>query len=378
MNGLLIASAALGLGISGLACFLVRRWAPAWGLCDAPGGRKTHETPTPLGGGLAIGFSVLLTMVLIGRLPPSAMLLAAGAAMLTLGLIDDRWEVSWKVRLATELLVAGCYADGAMWWRPRTGDASLFVSGHAGPWFVTLAALWIVVQLNAINMLDNMDGLAAGVGAIASAFLAALVWWSPLSLTQAGDQALTLNLADTGIVDFRIGRVPWPDAALPLAMCGALLGFLWHNRSPARLFMGDAGSYFVGFLLGAFSALAVAITGDRPWAARFAPVCVLIVPLYDMVSVVTIRLLAGRSPFVADRNHASHRLVALGLSQRQAVLVLYAATFVTGAAALVVERASPVVGATTIVGLGATIALAGAGEFLAHRKLTRRNLARRK
>jgi UDP-GlcNAc:undecaprenyl-phosphate GlcNAc-1-phosphate transferase len=354
MNALMVAAAVLAATISWLACFVVRRWAPAWGLVDTPDDRKTHAASTPLGGGLAIGLSVVATLLLIGRWESWAPTLAGAAAMLTLGLIDDRWKVSWARRLAIELIAAGALAACSIW---------LPASGVAGLWRPVLAAVWIVAQLNAVNMLDNMDGLAAGVAAIASAFLAAIVLSA--SLTAApGD--LVAPVAANLLARDHVAR--WPDALLPLAMFGALVGFLWHNRPPARLFMGDAGSYFVGFLLGAFSVFAILAAAGRPWPARFAPVCAVGVPLYDMLSVVTVRLAAGRSPFAADRNHVSHRLVALGLSKRQAVLALYAATSITGVAALVVERANFVVGVTTILGLATMAALAGAGEFLAHRK----------
>jgi UDP-GlcNAc:undecaprenyl-phosphate GlcNAc-1-phosphate transferase len=122
-------------------------------------------------------------------------------------------------------------------------------------------------------------------------------------------------------------------------LVGALLGFLWHNRPPARIFMGDSGAYFLGFLLAAGTLLASYTGYATPRRhAILAPVVVMAVPLYDMLSVIVIRLRSGRSPFAADKNHFSHRLVDLGLTPAQAVLTVYLATAACGLAALLLHR----------------------------------------
>jgi UDP-GlcNAc:undecaprenyl-phosphate GlcNAc-1-phosphate transferase len=180
---------------------------------------------------------------------------------------------------------------------------------------VVLSILWIVAITNAMNFLDNMDGLSAGVGAIIAAlYLAAALL--------AGQ---------------------WFVAGLAAIVLGALLGFLVFNFPPARLFMGDGGSLPLGFLLAVISARTsdfapFSLPGPRPealvlpghWYGVLMPAVVLAVPLYDLVSVTLIRLRRGRSPFHADRNHFSHRLVRRGLTQRSAVLVIYLATAATG------------------------------------------------
>ncbi|NIP85005.1 MAG: undecaprenyl/decaprenyl-phosphate alpha-N-acetylglucosaminyl 1-phosphate transferase, partial [Planctomycetales bacterium] len=125
-----------------------------------------------------------------------------------------------------------------------------------------------------------------------------------------------------------------------LVLVGALLGFLWHNAPPARLFMGDAGSYFIGFCLATITISATFAGEGLPRHAILAPLCVLAVPLYDTITVVWIRIRERRSPFQADRNHISHRLVDLGLSQRQAVLVVYLAAAVCGGGAFFLHRTS--------------------------------------
>ncbi|MEN6450288.1 MAG: MraY family glycosyltransferase, partial [Thermoguttaceae bacterium] len=127
-------------------------------------------------------------------------------------------------------------------------------------------------------------------------------------------------------------------AGLLLVIVGALVGFLWHNRPPARLFMGDAGSYLIGYLL-AMATLTGTFAGGRmpPWAV-LGPLCVLAVPLYDTATVVLIRLRSGRSPFVGDKSHFSHRLVELGLSKPRAVLTIYLTTATCGLGALLLHE----------------------------------------
>jgi UDP-GlcNAc:undecaprenyl-phosphate GlcNAc-1-phosphate transferase len=175
-----------------------------------------------------------------------------------------------------------------------------------------VSVLWIVGLTNAFNMLDNMDGLAAGVGLIASALFAA---------AQVAVQSLF---------------VP----AVLLVLVGALTGFLVHNRHPARLFMGDAGSNFLGFLLGALTIAGTYFRYDRSYSpySVLAPLLVMAVPLYDMTSVIVIRLREGRSPFQGDRRHFSHRLVERGLTPPQAVRTIDLVTLAGGLGALLLHR----------------------------------------
>ena len=154
--------------------------------------------------------------------------------------------------------------------------------------------LWIVGLVNSFNMLDNMDGLSAGVAAIAAAMLAAVMFLSPRP--------------DNHQPQLFVG-------GFLLVVVGSLVGFLWHNRPPARLFMGDAGSYLVGYLLAMATLTGTFAGGGVPRHAALAPLCVLAVPIYDTASVVLIRLRQGRSPFVGDKSHFSHRLVALGMTR---------------------------------------------------------------
>ena len=163
------------------------------------------------------------------------------------------------------------------------------------PWLTgALSVLWIVGLVNSFNMLDNMDGLSAGVAAIAAAMLAAMMLLTPSARQQSA-----------AIVRRRLAAGDRRLAA----------GVPRHNRPPARLFMGDAGSYLVGYLLAMATLTATFAGGDLPKHAILGPLCVLAVPLYDTATVVLIRLRSGRSPFVGDKSHFSHRLVELGIEQ---------------------------------------------------------------
>jgi UDP-GlcNAc:undecaprenyl-phosphate GlcNAc-1-phosphate transferase len=330
LAGLGVALAGLGFGLSAALCGLVRRAAPWVGLMDRPGGHKAHQQPTPLGGGVAIWLTTvaLLSAGALGlRLGPGALpaplarhaaglwsaapelglILGLATLIMAMGLIDDRFRLPWQLRLGVQLGLATVLAASGvrltLFW-PFTHPV---VGG-------TLSVLWIVALTNAFNMLDNMDGLAASVALIAAVLFAA---------AQAA-----------------VGSLFVPAVLFVLA--GALGGFLIHNRFPARLFMGDAGSNFIGFLLGALTIAGTYYRSRPPYSPYgvLAPLLVMAVPLYDMTSVVLIRLRAGRSPFLGDRNHFSHRLVERGLTPKQAVRTIDLVTLAGGLGALLLHRLS--------------------------------------
>ncbi len=324
--GLVLVSFVLSVGL----CALARKLAPALGFLDRPGGHKGHKAPTPLGGGVAIWLttvSVLTVSVLLlaqggVELPASLARYVAGAmtrvgelveilvlatVIMVMGLIDDRRALPWRIRLAIQV---GCAAALAASGVRLTlfGPFTHPVLGGA------ITVFWIVGLTNSFNMLDNMDGLAASVGVIAAILF-------------CGAQVAVGSLF-----------VP----AVLLVVVGALGGFLIHNHTPARLFMGDAGSNFLGFLLGSltvagtFTRVEVG-SGYSPYGV-LAPLLVMAVPLYDMTSVVLIRLSEGRSPFVGDRRHFSHRLIARGLTPAHAVLTIDLVTLAGGLGALLLHR----------------------------------------
>ncbi len=342
----------------------VRRWGPSWGLIDRPGHRKVHTQPTPTSGGLAIWLGLIvpfalghavLAVVMASRAEQTAWLhftiplpsfvephlnglaqevgnlwiiLAGGTVLMLVGLIDDRRGLDWRLRLTIQTVLALAVVLA----QPRL-RMTLFLDA---PWLTTaLSVLWIVGLVNAFNMLDNMDGLSAGVASIAAAILAAVLLLVPDPLNHPPQIFV---------------------GGFLLVLLGALLGFLWHNRPPARLFMGDAGSYWIGYLLAVATLTATFAGNDNPRHAILAPLCVLAVPLYDMATVVFIRLREGRSPFAGDKSHFSHRLVELGMTKGQAVLTIYLATATCGLGAFLLHQVD-LAGACVILLLVACILL---------------------
>jgi UDP-GlcNAc:undecaprenyl-phosphate GlcNAc-1-phosphate transferase len=323
-------------------CFLARRHASGLGLLDRPGGHKGHHQPTPLGGGVAIWLTTV-TIVGIGLLAVASRggvglpeplarhaagivsragmlfgILVLATVIMIMGLLDDFRSLDWRIRL---LIQVGCASVLAI-----SGVRVTLFGPFTNPFLGgTVTVLWIVGLTNAFNMLDNMDGLAASVGLIAAILFCG--------------------------AEVAVGSLFAP--AVLMVMVGALAGFLLHNLAPARLFMGDAGSNFLGFMLGALTVVGTFTRDDvggsfSPYGV-LAPLLVMAVPLYDMTSVVLIRLREGRSPFVGDRRHFSHRLVARGLTPSQAVWTIDLVTLAGGLGALLLHR---------LDGFGASIVLA--------------------
>ena len=356
-----------------LATFVVRRSAARWGLIDQPSDRKVHATPTPRGGGLAIWlgvvgtFAVAQLLLLVAQRVPSFvalvpdfarphlpgigaqsgklwMLLGAGTVLTFLGLADDRRGLSWQFRLFVEFAVAAL----CVWLVPN-----LRLTAFIPYPLVTglLSVLWIVALINAFNMLDNMDGLSAGVATISAGMLAAVLLLSPNPATNQPQLFV---------------------AGLLLVLIGSLLGFLWHNRPPATIFMGDSGAYFLGFMIAACTLLASYTGYQSPRRhAILAPLLVMAVPLYDMGSVILIRLRAGKSPFSADKNHFSHRLVDLGLTKLQAVLTIYLTTATCGLAALLLHRVDRIGAVLIVLLVGCVLAVIAILETTARHTIRR-------
>jgi UDP-GlcNAc:undecaprenyl-phosphate GlcNAc-1-phosphate transferase len=360
--------------VAWVAGFAVRRFGPRWGLVDKPGRRKVHAAPMPTGGGLAIwlgivaplaaGYAVAVWASAEGAEPGNASavglpdlfrthvsgfiaqspklwgILAGATALLILGLVDDRRGLDWKLRIGVQTAVALTLV--LCGWR-----MSLFM---ASPWLTgALSVAWIVGLINSFNMLDNMDGLSAGVAAIASSILAAVMLANPSPGTHQP------QLFVGGFL---------------LILTGALCGFLWHNRAPARLFMGDAGAYMIGYLL-AVMTLTATFAGEEIPHAIAAPLCVLAVPLYDTTTVVFIRLRQGRSPFVGDKSHFSHRLVELGMTKPQAVATIWLTTAVCGLGALLLYQIRLSGAVVVLLMVGLVLVLIGILETTGRR--SRRN-----
>jgi UDP-GlcNAc:undecaprenyl-phosphate GlcNAc-1-phosphate transferase len=243
-------------------------------------------------------------------------LLAAAAVMHALGLRDDKKAMGPYSKLLIQLAVTGALVVGFNV-RALTVLDNLLRLGPAPSMIFTI--LWIGAITNAFNFLDNMDGLSAGVAAVcAAAFLV-----TALSIQQ------------------------WFVAASLAMLLGSLGGFLWFNFPPATIFMGDSGSLVIGFMLGVLTVRTTYIPPQQQskfasdWYAVFAPAIVMALPLYDLLVVSALRIMKGKSPFVGDTNHFSHRLVARGMSRRTAVLCLYLVSAATAIAAILLPQVRP-------------------------------------
>lgn len=329
MTGMIFIAVAAPFLVSLAATYAVRSWARRVGFVDRPGGHKRHESPVALGGGIAlmlsIGGPILLgtlgaaylhsTGTSLDRLPalvqthlagiasklPTVLAIVGGAIVLhVVGLIDDRRPLGptpkFLAQFAVAIFIAGPVGIRALQFLPL-------------PLSLTLTVVWIVVITNAFNFLDNMDGLSPGVAAIAAAIFA--------------------------ITAARSGQVFVPMMAW--VVVGSLLGFLVYNFSPATIFMGDAGSLPIGFLMSVLTILTTFYdpTKNLTPLGVVVPLVVLAVPLYDVISVVIHRIRAGESPLRGDWRHFSHRLVKRGMTPRGAVLTIYLATAATGLPAII-------------------------------------------
>ena len=339
--------------ISWISTCAIKRMAPKVGFVDKPGHRKIHAVPKPLGGGIAIflGIAVPLAAAVMAVLifaapsfqlapywsgarqqtPLGVGLLLGMFAMHLLGLWDDRKALGPFTKLAIQLgIIAALVVAMEVLARhtPSLRLRALTALDHTlglGPLpSIVLTVLWIGGITNAFNFLDNMDGLSAGIATVcATAFL---------------------------ITALSIGQ--FFVAALLAMFVGSLLGFLCFNFAPASIFMGDSGSLLIGFVLGVLTIRTTYLPPGEDishgWYALFAPVIVLALPLYDFIVVSIIRISHGKSPFVGDANHFSHRLVARGMSRRTAVLCLYLITAATSIAAIILPHVGSTFGAMLI------------------------------
>ncbi len=317
---LLIFFAALLFAISGTP--IARMIALRVGVVDQPAARKIHSSPIPLLGGLAMYLSVCAALLVFSDrfyITQLASILLGATWVSFFGLWDDRAGLNAYVKLAAQLGAAVILIlSGVM------------VQIHALPLPVNyfLTVLWVVGVTNAFNLLDNMDGLSGGVGAVASAFF--------LLLAALSGQYLVGTLA--------------------AAILGACIGFLRYNFNPARIFMGDTGSLFLGFLMAALG-IKMEFPTNVVWVTWMVPLLVLVVPLFDTTLVFFSRLRRGKNPLTTPgKDHISHRLVAGGWTRREAVLLLYLTGCIGGALAIFVSRADPVaaytlIGAVIVVGI---------------------------
>jgi len=342
----LLGALVLCLALVPLSRVLARRW----GVLDAPGPRKVHAAPTPRMGGLAVFLSFVAVVLLGYSLAPTLAALPEVKAYFgsAFAFLQEAPRVQAKLLAlllgATLAFGVGLADDilGARFpvWAKALGQlvaalvliaADIRISFLPADWLnATVTVLWVVGITNAFNLLDNMDGLSAGVAFVASAVLLLNAWL-------LGEFFITLVL---------------------VAFMGSLLGFLVYNWNPASIFLGDCGSLFIGYVLASLTLLERYVShASSSYFPILMPVLVLAVPLLDTATVVVIRIREGRPIYVGDRRHLSHRLVALGLSPKAAVLVIYLITFCLGLGA--VSLADATLGDTTLILLqsGAFVAL---------------------
>jgi UDP-GlcNAc:undecaprenyl-phosphate GlcNAc-1-phosphate transferase len=300
-----------------------KKWCEKIGHVDDPGHRKIHAAPVPLAGGLTVvsGFFIPLliasvTLVFSLPIPGNPVnvtiwdilqhglsrraiqllsILIGALAMLLLGWLDDRYELSPKIKFSGQLLIAILVVSSGI-------RITLFIPIPFINWTVTI--LWILSVTNAFNFMDNMNGLCAGLGIIAS-------WYCAWAAAIHGQYLV---------------------AILGFLICGALLGFFPFNFPSASAFLGDAGSHLVGFLAAVLSILPDFYSAQTPHPfAVTTPLLILSVLLIDLISVIAIRLSTGKPIYIGDNNHLSHLLVRKGVSKSTAVLILLLANAVVGA-----------------------------------------------
>ncbi|MDB5058481.1 MAG: glycosyl transferase family 4, partial [Chloroflexi bacterium] len=340
---------------------VARRAAIRLDIVDHPGGRKAHLSPVPYLGGVAIYLAFILILVVAvaplehnsGFAKATGQLVAVvgGASLMALlGLADDRYNLPPLLKLLGQLAGAGILVAAQV--------TIHFNHQVFAPLQIPITVLWIVGVTNAFNLMDNMDGLAVGTAGIAACFF---FLHAILALPVQSFVAL-----------------------LTAALAGACFGFLYYNWSPAKIFMGDAGSLFLGYLLAAL-ALKLSLTTASPElqqlavragystgvtqnlhaVALLAPIFVLGIPLFDTSLVTISRLRRGVPVSQGGRDHLSHRLVGAGLSHREAVMSLYLASCALGAISIMLTRANLAEGASITV----IMLLIGVGFFMYFERL---------
>ncbi|MEW6279175.1 MAG: MraY family glycosyltransferase [Candidatus Eremiobacterota bacterium] len=311
----------LGFVLTLILTPLVQALARRAGALDKPNPRKVHKVPIPLWGGLGVFLACVsavalalwplresLTLKMVWQL---AGMLGGGFLIVLVGMVDDRFGMKATVKLACQIVVASLMIGCGI----RIDYLSIpFYGGvFLEPWqAVSLTMFWIVGITNAINLLDGLDGLLSGVALISAVIFA--------------------------VVALLNGQGQWMVVLVMSALAGCALGFLRYNFNPAQIFLGDTGSLFFGLMFAGFS-----VIGTLKVTATFAlaiPVCIMGVPILDTAFAILRRSLARRPIFQPDKEHLHHRLLGLGLSQRQAVMWIYFINILFGLAGLAIAYAA--------------------------------------
>ncbi len=326
-SSLNLLSVALAFALAVALTPVVRAVARRLGMVAKPKTDRWHKLPTAMLGGVAIWAAVVVSYIaFLPKTPIGWRIIIASTFLFFVGLVDDVIHTKPYQKLIGQIM----------------GSAFIIYYGLSLPWTnslplnMALTIFWLIGITNALNLLDNMDGLAAGISVIASCFLG-------LSFLHAGQQT---------------------EALMVLTFAGALLGFLIYNSNPASIFMGDCGSLFVGFYLASTALVNVSGGRSRSFLPVLAvPILVLFIPIFDTTFVTVLRKISGRAASQGGRDHTSHRLVALGMSERHAVWMLYVLAALSGILALLVQRMKLDVSLAAIAGF--TILLTLLGVYLA-------------
>lgn len=309
----------------------VRKLAIKLGALDKPDARKVHKNTIPRMGGLAIYIGFIIAVVVSMHLSKEIIGMLIGATMIVaLGIADDIYQLDAKVKLLGQIAAAAVLVlfDVKIGWIANPIGDYVYLEYFAIPFTI----LWVVSLTNVVNLIDGLDGLAAGVSIIAS---------------------ITVIL-----VALKQGF--YPAAILTAAVAGSALGFIKYNFNPAVIFMGDTGSMFLGYILASISILGAVKTATT--IALVVPAIALGLPIMDTAFAIMRRYSNGKPIFKPDKGHFHHRLLAMGFSQKQAVLLMYCISAVLGISAILLTEASFSV-AMVIIGVIIAVVFIGAKKI---------------
>ena len=315
--GTIIAAFAIAAVLSYFFTPPVKNFAHKVGAIDVPkDARRMHKKPIPRLGGLAIYGGFLCSILIFGQLDETMLCVLLGAAIIVaLGIFDDVLALGAKLKFVVQIVAAAipvCIGDLQIGLFTNLNPLSDTPFVHLGILAVPVTIIWIVGITNAVNLIDGLDGLAVGVSSIAA-------------ITMLAVALLTGNM---------------PIAITMAALAGACIGFMPYNLNPAKIFMGDTGSTFLGYMLAP-----VSIMGLFKFYAviSFAvPFLILGLPIFDTANAIIRRVAAGRSPMSPDRGHVHHKLIDMGFNQKQAVAILYAISATLGLTAVVLTSSGEV------------------------------------
>ena len=333
--GTIIAAFAVAAVLSYFFTPPVKNFAHKVGAIDVPkDARRMHKKPIPRLGGLAIYGGFLCSILIFGQLDETMLCVLLGAAIIVaLGIFDDVLALGAKLKFVVQIVAAVipvCIGNLQIGLFTNLNPLSDTPFVHLGILAVPVTIIWIVGITNAVNLIDGLDGLAVGVSSIAA-------------ITMLAVALLTGNM---------------PIAITMAALAGACIGFMPYNLNPAKIFMGDTGSTFLGYMLAT-----VSIMGLFKFYAviSFAvPFLILGLPIFDTANAIIRRVAAGRSPMSPDRGHVHHKLIDMGFNQKQAVAILYAISATLGLTAVVLTSSGEVKAIVLLLAVLVAI-LVGAG-----------------